>query len=105
MFGTRSRRSASRSHGDSLRKRIDRKSTRLNSSHTVISYAVFCLKKKKQCDFLLLSREHTHELYAQSGRAGLLRLERAISSGVDLDHYLDSLWTSCASDSQNVDGH
>src|SRR5438034_6398717 len=25
----------------------DRKSTRLNSSHTVISYAVFCLKKKK----------------------------------------------------------
>src|SRR5947207_5131297 len=28
--------------------RIDRKSTRLNSSHTVISYAVFCLKKKKK---------------------------------------------------------
>src|SRR5260221_1788829 len=30
---------------------IDRKSTRLNSSHTVISYAVFCLKKKnkQQC--------------------------------------------------------
>src|SRR5438034_8563502 len=27
--------------------KIDRKSTRLNSSHTVISYAVFCLKKKK----------------------------------------------------------
>ena len=25
---------------------VDRKSTRLNSSHTVISYAVFCLKKK-----------------------------------------------------------
>src|SRR5260221_6193342 len=30
-------------------KRPDRKSTRLNSSHTVISYAVFCLKKKKNC--------------------------------------------------------
>src|SRR5260221_2203178 len=28
-------------------RRTDRKSTRLNSSHTVISYAVFCLKKKK----------------------------------------------------------
>src|SRR5260221_6220222 len=27
---------------------IDRKSTRLNSSHTVISYAVFCLKKKSR---------------------------------------------------------
>src|SRR5256885_7142370 len=33
---------------DRLRgSRIDRKSTRLNSSHLVISYAVFCLKKKK----------------------------------------------------------
>src|SRR5438034_11785698 len=30
------------------RSRRDRKSTRLNSSHTVISYAVFCLKKKKK---------------------------------------------------------
>src|SRR2546426_5389468 len=29
-------------------RRRDRKSTRLNSSHLVISYAVFCLKKKKQ---------------------------------------------------------
>src|SRR5437868_7640604 len=28
--------------------RVDRKSTRLNSSHVSISYAVFCLKKKKQ---------------------------------------------------------
>src|SRR5260221_3433017 len=31
----------------SCRDESDRKSTRLNSSHTVISYAVFCLKKKK----------------------------------------------------------
>src|SRR5256885_13257619 len=30
------------------RARPDRKSTRLNSSHLVISYAVFCLKKKKK---------------------------------------------------------
>src|SRR3954466_3027262 len=28
--------------------RSDRKSTRLNSSHTIISYAVFCLKKKQK---------------------------------------------------------
>src|SRR5438552_8165264 len=28
-------------------RRVDRKSTRLNSSHQIISYAVFCLKKKK----------------------------------------------------------
>src|SRR5205807_10379846 len=33
--------------GDGLPKELDRKSTRLNSSHLVISYAVFCLKKKK----------------------------------------------------------
>src|SRR2546430_17382669 len=30
-----------------LERRLDRKSTRLNSSHSQISYAVFCLKKKK----------------------------------------------------------
>src|SRR5690349_23461706 len=37
----------SRARAGQLRK-IDRKSTRLNSSHVEISYAVFCLKKKKQ---------------------------------------------------------
>src|SRR5690606_39889597 len=31
-----------------LRRQLDRKSTRLNSSHVKISYAVFCLKKKKR---------------------------------------------------------
>src|SRR5256885_4737161 len=42
-------------HPDEIRRTIpyigrnpDRKSTRLNSSHLVISYAVFCLKKKKK---------------------------------------------------------
>src|SRR2546426_3814962 len=34
--------------GDSVWLDGDRKSTRLNSSHLVISYAVFCLKKKKK---------------------------------------------------------
>src|SRR5256886_8469764 len=34
----------------------DRKSTRLNSSHSQISYAVFCLKKKKQSHLILLAR-------------------------------------------------
>src|SRR5256885_6979970 len=33
--------------GDPVAEHVDRKSTRLNSSHLVISYAVFCLKKKK----------------------------------------------------------
>src|SRR5438132_10784780 len=36
--------------------RTDRKSTRLNSSHTVMSYAVFCLKKKKPAALSAASR-------------------------------------------------
>src|SRR5260221_7704062 len=46
----------------------DRKSTRLNSSHTVISYAVFCLKKKK----------HTSELQSHSDLVCRLLLEKKI---------------------------
>src|SRR5438132_1779001 len=34
---------------------VDRKSTRLNSSHTVISYAVFCLKKENLHDQVVLT--------------------------------------------------
>src|SRR2546426_5906085 len=37
--------------GDRHRHPRDRKSTRLNSSHLVISYAVFCLKKKKKRNY------------------------------------------------------
>src|ERR671926_914845 len=50
----------------------DRKSTRLNSSHTVISYAVFCLKKKalvKLYRQIYLERrfeEHAAEMYAHN---------------------------------------
>src|SRR4051812_49727346 len=46
--GRASRRVRARERGD--RARTDRKSTRLNSSHMSISYAVFCLKKKKKKD-------------------------------------------------------
>src|SRR2546430_5051566 len=44
--------------------RVDRKSTRLNSSHSQISYAVFCLKKKKKntqapmCNKVLYATSH-----------------------------------------------
>src|SRR5256885_9610114 len=40
-----------RSPADGVRQ-TDRKSTRLNSSHLVISYAVFCLKKKNICIYV-----------------------------------------------------
>src|SRR5690625_6441799 len=37
--------------GKFLRNPLDRKSTRLNSSHVASSYAVFCLKKKKRASY------------------------------------------------------
>src|SRR5436190_13792845 len=39
---------AENAYTEEVMKPTDRKSTRLNSSHTVISYAVFCLKKKSE---------------------------------------------------------
>src|SRR5256885_3841287 len=41
------------------RRRRDRKSTRLNSSHLVISYAVFCLKKKLQIHWKVQGGRHS----------------------------------------------
>src|SRR5215467_15378798 len=44
---------------------VDRKSTRLNSSHLVISYAVFCLKKKKQQSYTsLVAAKRTTNQYS-----------------------------------------
>src|SRR5260221_2026616 len=40
----------------------DRKSTRLNSSHTVISYAVFCLKKKKLSHQSVLANQRVDDV-------------------------------------------
>src|SRR5256885_8638580 len=47
---------------DALPKRTDRKSTRLNSSHLVISYAVFCLKE-------IRDYAHTDPLHVYSSRS------------------------------------
>src|SRR5438552_4579265 len=49
----------------------DRKSTRLNSSHQIISYAVFCLKKKINLYFTsLVAPDGTRDYVTQSVRAG-----------------------------------
>src|SRR5437762_7505633 len=40
-------------------ERLDRKSTRLNSSHRCISYAVFCLKKKKKKKKVIRKQKHS----------------------------------------------
>src|SRR5260221_4975906 len=50
---------------------IDRKSTRLNSSHTVISYAVFCLKKKKKAT--CISVKTTVQIHRHVGRTAVVR--------------------------------
>src|SRR5688572_32526635 len=41
-------------------RRLDRKSTRLNSSHSQISYAVFCLKKKKKKNRRSVTQQHNY---------------------------------------------
>src|SRR5256885_4566677 len=50
---------------------VDRKSTRLNSSHLVISYAVFCLKKKK---IPLAPRRMPHPVVSSVYTPGITRL-------------------------------
>src|SRR6266571_1265862 len=73
----------------SLRRRRDRKSTRLNSSHMSISYAVFCLKKKTKARTVLFVLNDTFSdtatdlvrplplaimrAHASSGALGLLK--------------------------------
>src|SRR5438132_3807583 len=64
-------------HGGAER---DRKSTRLNSSHTVISYAVFCLKKKKTV-ISTLTGSIVHQL------------SRCATRRVDVAHALQSTTT------------
>src|SRR5205085_6613570 len=46
-------------------RRLDRKSTRLNSSHSQISYAVFCLKKKKKIELQKNIRQFSSTQYTE----------------------------------------
>src|SRR2546426_8645642 len=48
------------------KQREDRKSTRLNSSHLVISYAVFCLKKKKKVRMYAITTRRNDSYHANS---------------------------------------
>src|SRR5258708_8617207 len=52
---------------------IDRKSTRLNSSHQIISYAVFCLKKKKKIEYVRESIMREECRFSQIGEISLVR--------------------------------
>src|SRR2546429_5711033 len=61
---------ADRGRPDRLRPHQDRKSTRLNSSHGYISYAVFCLKKKKK------TTTHLRALYTSTPDGPTIHLLR-----------------------------
>src|SRR5690554_7608588 len=58
---------------DHLEDFLDRKSTRLNSSHVRISYAVFCLKKKKK-KVISITDPHYHEVKSASDQVDNLEL-------------------------------
>src|SRR2546427_3988117 len=58
-----------RETGDVMPKPRDRKSTRLNSSHSQISYAVFCLKKKKKTTTIRLVTPYTTNITIQTARS------------------------------------
>src|SRR5256885_9908142 len=62
-------------HQDPVARMADRKSTRLNSSHLVISYAVFCLKKKNSIvmSTLFISDLKTYALQTRVCLSGLNR--------------------------------
>src|SRR3954462_5996861 len=78
-----------------FRRVLDRKSTRLNSSHTIISYAVFCLKKKRWARYdVRRSAEAHHPLRRGSRQAACFRPHRRRSSFVPL-----SIHTSLSSSS------
>src|SRR5256885_8176019 len=58
-------------HGGPHTQAADRKSTRLNSSHLVISYAVFCLKKKKETKTIGLASRYyrpTFSMHSETTR-------------------------------------
>src|SRR5256885_5600096 len=72
---------------------LDRKSTRLNSSHLVISYAVFCLKKKKKIHVSV--RRHplpglTHDQEAPLSKEGELS-KPLVGAGQIVYYHVDQL--------------
>src|SRR5256885_3501586 len=65
-------------HGETPSEQQDRKSTRLNSSHLVISYAVFCLKKKNTQRVTL---SHMRDITARLSRSSCRHAGRVHSVG------------------------
>src|SRR2546430_6157310 len=87
------------SFGTQRLARLDRKSTRLNSSHSQISYAVFCLKKKKpelsandMIELLIhIFHDNRNAFYFSLNPLGVLAA-RLIIDKWQLNRYLDYIW-------------
>src|SRR5437762_7521339 len=71
---------------DDLRGALDRKSTRLNSSHRCISYAVFCLKKKNEVTALLMESRRASLSGRPPRRSFFLLLSSAFGCRFRLSH-------------------
>src|SRR2546430_7550293 len=74
---------------------LDRKSTRLNSSHSQISYAVFCLKKKKVIKYFLLLRVTTRIQIARSSAHSLVLLAHGLIFTLHSDDVLTDVIILC----------
>src|SRR5260221_802603 len=75
---------------------IDRKSTRLNSSHTVISYAVFCLKKEEQTPLKQIHSDHRYDgELEREGLDGVSDISILIVTGRDIMDSLHTCWLKC----------
>src|SRR5207248_3500240 len=70
---------------------LDRKSTRLNSSHRTISYAVFCLKKKKK----ITKMKTGNKKKRGDGRHYRVDGERILTGLVVLEHVMDAGYAVC----------
>src|SRR5256885_3039156 len=87
------------------RHHADRKSTRLNSSHLVISYAVFCLKKKKKVPHhpSLVHRKAVSSLAVYRHHVVFLRLLLLLRHSTNTHFLVATLHTSVSSLAQHDD--
>src|SRR2546430_5562173 len=78
---------------------LDRKSTRLNSSHSQISNAVFCLKKKRKDMRRYFFRSDSHRSYTSHSESRTRLTERWPSSHDNIQRMRtpDARWTPCSS--------
>src|SRR2546430_3188297 len=83
------KKSLNRAHSYSRTKtQEDRKSTRLNSSHSQISYAVFCLKKKKKNNAFVPASKYP----CIDASTGLPESDRSSAAELDESSYTLVLW-------------